>query len=311
VVAELAAELVDRWPGAGEVDATAAGSRLAVDATMRTLFAGADADGHGLADDIDALVHDDRLFPAGRRAYPPDAPERFARVSSGFAGVMAGAAPGQPGVPPRLRAVAEARGVDAGTAAMTAAGVFAAGVETTVHALAYALGLLAERPDVQAWLAEEVDDALAGRGARGDDAARLPRCRAAFAETLRLYPPSWFIARWTRDDVELAGEAVAAGTTVLVCPYLLHRDGRFFADPDAYRPSRWMDGAPPRLAYIPFGAGRRQCLGERIAWAEGTLLLAAATRFTLSPAGPLPAPMAGAALRPERPVVVRVRARGA
>jgi cytochrome P450 len=312
VVAALASALVAAWPAAGDVDASATASALAVEATMRTVFCGARADGHALAGDVEALLDGSALFPAPS-ADPPsrELVATLERVGGAFSRVLAEAEPDAGDVPARMREVAARLGVDDDVAAMTLVGVFAAGVETTVHALAYALALVADRPEVAAWLAEEADAVAGGRPLCGADLERLPRCRAAFAETLRLYPPSWFIARHAGEDVDLAGEPIAAGTIVLVLPPLLHRDPRFFADPGSFRPERWLDGpAPPRHAYIPFGAGRRKCLGERIAWAEGTALIAAAVgRFTLSPAGPVPEPVAGAALAPSSPVRIRLAAR--
>ena len=142
------------------------------------------------------------------------------------------------------------------------------------------------------------------------DVDRLPRARAVFAEVLRLYPPSWYIARAAAEDVEVGEETLTSGEVGLICQYHLHRDERFFRRPLEFRPSRFLEDEIPRRTYLPFGAGRRQCLGEKLAWTEGTLLVAAcAQALELSPVGELPQPRPFASIQPDRPVVVRARRR--
>ena len=197
-------------------------------------------------------------------------------------------------------------------AARTILVVYAAGTETTAPALTFALAHLAHDRELQEWLHEEARSVLGDSPPGAADVERLPRARAVFAEVLRLYPPSWYIARAAAEDVELAGETLASGEVALICQYHLHRDERFFRRPLEFRPARFLEDEIARRTYLPFGAGRRQCLGERLAWTEGTLLLAACGQaLELSPAGGLPQPRPFASIQPDRSVVIRARRRGA
>jgi cytochrome P450 len=151
----------------------------------------------------------------------------------------------------------------------------------------------------------------AGAGARGglamEDVAKLPYARAVLAESLRLRPPAWIIARESREADRLGSTAIGAGTLVIMSPFVTHRDARFFADPLEFQPDRWLGEAVsdrPKLAFFPFGAGRRACIGESFAWMEGVLVLATVAaswqlrlteappaldpRITLRPLGPVP-----------------------
>ena len=106
----------------------------------------------------------------------------------------------------------------------------------------------------------------------------------------------------------LEGYRIPAGTTVLMSQYLMHRDARFFPDPEAFLPDRWAapepgsaTPAPPRCAFFPFGDGPRVCIGEPLAWLEATLILAILSyrwRLRLPPAAPEPVPEPRLTLRP-------------
>jgi cytochrome P450 len=111
----------------------------------------------------------------------------------------------------------------------------------------------------------------------------LPYTYAVVAEVLRLFPPAWVLEREVTEDLVLDGYPIAAGSIVLASQFALHRDPRFWAEPAAFRPQRWLtaDGtfsedAPgqPRGAWFPFGAGSRVCVGESFAWTEAVLVLA-------------------------------------
>ena len=121
----------------------------------------------------------------------------------------------------------------------------------------------------------------------GDLVEALPLTMAVLAETLRLWPPSWMFTRRVLEPIELGGRTVPAGTMCLVSPALLHRDPRWWAEPDQFRPDRWLQSGPgkadrfdprspgqPRGAYLPFGAGPRMCIGEQFAWSEAATMLA-------------------------------------
>ena len=131
---------------------------------------------------------------------------------------------------------------------------------------------------------------------------------------MRLRPPAWTVGREAACDTELCGMQVPRGTTVLFSPLFLHRDARFWDDPERFDPERFAPetkGARHKFAYVPFSAGRRGCIGEQFAWTEGVLALAAlARRWRLSTAGPVPAPHGSVTLRPSGPVLMSAHARG-
>ena len=100
---------------------------------------------------------------------------------------------------------------------------------------------------------------------------------------------------------------------IFVSQWVVHRDARWFERPLAFVPERFLDGSVPRHAYLPFGAGSRQCIGEGLAWMEGTLALAGiARRWRLElMSDPQPALAAKVTLRPDAPVRIRVTTRSA
>ena len=117
-------------------------------------------------------------------------------------------------------------------------------------------------------------------------------------EVLRLYPPAYIMARETVEPCQLGGYEFAPGTTILFSQWVSHRDPRFFDDPDAFRPERWLDGLDDRLppgAYYPFGAGPRRCIGEGFALLEAATVIATIARrfsFRLLPGRPvIPEPL--------------------
>jgi cytochrome P450 len=160
-----------------------------------------------------------------------------------------------------------------------------AGYETTANALAWAWLLLDRHPEAARRLHAEVD-ALSG-AASYDDLDRLPWTHAVVAETMRLYPPSWAIGRRMLADVTLDGWLVPARSICVASQWVTQRDPRWWLEPAAFRPDRWLDhtgrydeAAPgqPRGAYFPFGMGRRVCIGESFAWTEAVLVLATLAR---------------------------------
>ena len=155
--------------------------------------------------------------------------------------------------------------------------LFLAGHETTADALTWAWYLLSQNPQAEAAFHAELDHVLAGRLPSFEDLPRLLYTEGVFAEALRLYPPAWGIGRRALEDYSVGDFLIPARSVVLMSPYAVHRDPRWFSDPLAFRPERWPaeDPARPKFAYFPFGGGARVCVGERFAWMEGTLILAA------------------------------------
>jgi cytochrome P450 len=176
-----------------------------------------------------------------------------------------------------------------------------AGHETSANAVSWSLALLSAFPEARDRLEREVDSALDGRAPEASDAGKLPWTTAVVAEALRLYPPAWTIERDALADDVVAGVPVPAGSLVAISPYLVHRHPEFWPDPAGFDPRRFLPGPErPRYAYIPFGGGRRACIGQAFAELETVLVLASiAQRYRLElTARGMPAPSANVTLRP-------------
>jgi len=155
--------------------------------------------------------------------------------------------------------------------------IMMAGHETTAVALSWTWYLLSQHPDVEALLHAEVDAALGGCTPTMQDLAQLPYTRMVFAESMRLYPPAWIVERRAIEPFEVRGYTIPAGTLVLMSQYNIHRDARWWYEPERFDPERWRDddtSGRPKLSYFPFGAGTRMCIGEQFAWMEGILVIA-------------------------------------
>jgi cytochrome P450 len=152
-----------------------------------------------------------------------------------------------------------------------------AGHETTANALTWTWYLLAQHPDVEQRLHAELDAALHGASPSVDDLPRLPYTEMVLAESMRLYPPAWGIARKVVEPFSVGGYRIPKGALVLMSQWVLHHDPRYFPEPSEFNPERWTPqarAARPKFCYFPFGAGPRQCIGEGFAWMEGILLIA-------------------------------------
>jgi cytochrome P450 len=186
-----------------------------------------------------------------------------------------------------------------------------AGHETSANTLCWSLALLSAYPPARRRLEDEVDTVLAGRAPAAPDAELLTWTRAVVAEAMRLYPPAWTIERNALAGDDVAGVPVPAGSLVAIPPYLVHRHPEFWPDPAGFNPERFLPGrptAPHRYAYIPFGGGRRACVGQSFAELETVLVLAAiAQRFRLElTLRGLPRPAANVTLRPGRALPMRL-----
>jgi cytochrome P450 len=160
-----------------------------------------------------------------------------------------------------------------------------AGHETTALALSWTWYLLSRHADADAKLAAELRDALGGRAPTASDLPRLRFTEQVVTESMRLYPPAWGFGREAIADCEIGGYAIPAGTTIIISPWVSHRDPRYFDNPTEFRPERWSGDLArrlPRFAYMPFGGGPRICIGNRFAMMEAVLILATvAQRFKL------------------------------
>src|SRR5206468_2937171 len=141
---------------------------------------------------------------------------------------------------------------------------------------------------VEAKLVDEWRAVLGGRTPTADDLPRLAYTEAVITEAMRVLPPVYLLGREATRDLELGGYRVRKGYTVFVSQWVPHRDPRYFPDPEAFRPERWLDGLArrlPKYAYFPFGGGPRVCIGNTFALMEAALILAAVGqryRFTVS-----------------------------
>jgi cytochrome P450 len=189
--------------------------------------------------------------------------------------------------------------------------LFVAGHETTALALSWACYLLAQNPEIEAKLVEELRTVLADRAPAPEDLPRLRYTEMVLKEVMRLYPPAWGIGRRAVAGCEIGGYRVPAGTNIFILQWLTQRDPRFFPDPERFDPERWRDdpvrtGKIPRFAYFPFGGGPRVCVGASFAMMEASLLLAMIQQkyhLDLAPGHPVEV-LASATLRPKHGIHV-------
>jgi cytochrome P450 len=248
------------------------------------------------------------------------APLRGVRVIQARLRAIAAALANASGSPPpegSLLALLDAHGAESETRDQRLDDILTillAGHDTITNALTWTLLLLSSRPQVEERIVAELVSALGGSDPCADDLPRLPYTRAVFAESLRLYPPAWVLARQAVESQQLDEGVIPAGALVLVSQYLLHRDERYFERPLSYEPDRWLpphEQDRPPLAYFPFGAGPRSCIGEAFGWMEGVLVLATiAQRWKLRPVVPaFPDIEPRITLRPRQRVLMRVSLR--
>ncbi|MBX9602996.1 MAG: cytochrome P450 [Bryobacteraceae bacterium] len=193
--------------------------------------------------------------------------------------------------------------------------IFLAGHETTANALTWTWYLLSQHPEVEAKLHAEVDRVLGGRLPEFEDLPNLKYAEMVLAESMRLYPPVWAIGRRAKSDYPVGGFVIPGGSVVILSPWVSHHDPRWYPDPLKFDPERWTpdeSGKRPKFSYFPFGGGPRLCIGERFAWIEGTMLLAALAakwRLRLDPHQKVE-PKATITLRSRYGMRMRLEARG-
>jgi len=337
VITRLAAETADEWERAaaagGTVDACTDMMRVTLRIVAETLF------GDDLAGDAAEI---NRVFPvilaclAARIASPirppvwlPTANNRRLRpalasldtiverlIATKRRRLTAGDAP-QDGHRDLLTMLMLARDAETGEAMSDAQlrdevmTFMIAGHETTADALAWLWYLLDRHPDEQERLRDELRTATGGRPPTVEDLPQLPRMKAVFQETLRLYPPLWMFDRRALGPDDLAGTKVAKGDLVIFCPYAIHRLPELWSDPEAFRPERFEAGREEqknKFAYLPFSAGPRTCIGNSFAIIEAQIIMGTLlSRFRARLADPSPIkPRPQVTLRPSRPVILRL-----
>lgn len=165
-----------------------------------------------------------------------------------------------------------------------------AGHETVSSSMSLSWYALAQNPDVEKQFHAELDAVLRGEPPQAEDFKRLPYLTKFVSESLRLYPPSGFgTDRVVLEDHELGGYVIPAGSTIVMSQWVVHRDPRWYLDPERFDPERWAPGMQelrPQFSYFPFSGGLRTCVGYGFALMEITLVLAAIGarwRFDLDP----------------------------
>jgi len=281
-----------RWRESERIDVRAEMARLTLEIVVATLFGAGidDADAARIGRALnDVLAQFDRVFSPFlpiTEHLPIPATRRFQRARAVFDETIH-----------RMIAERRASGVDGDDllsmlmrardagAPMTdeqirdeAITIFLAGHETTANALSWTWLLLSEHPDVGTRFRERLHDPTS--------------VEAVLHESLRLYPPAWAIGRRAVEDHTADGVTIPAGSVLIVSPWLLHHDPRWWRDPTSFDPDRWLGDAPvlDRRAYLPFGAGSRMCIGEGFAELEATTLLSTigrTWRFEHDPADPV------------------------
>jgi cytochrome P450 len=315
-MAELTDRMVEGWRPGETIDVREEMARLALGVVGRSLF-GTEVE-PGRAREVsaaltEALSQFDRVFSPFLRIserLPIPSTRRFLRARATFDRVVHGmiaerratGATGQDLLSHLLRAQEDGRGMTDEQVRDEVLTLFLAGHETTAVALTWTFWLLAHELDAEEELQASVDDE------RSDVAERV------IAESLRLRPPAWAIGRRTLADLDLDGHRIPTGAVLVVSPWLLHHDPRWWPEPDRFDLRRWEPGADatrPRHAYLPFGGGPRMCIGEGFAWLEARIVVrTVASRWRLvADPGQEVRPKPVLTLRPDRPVLMRTEPR--
>ena len=287
-----ATRTAERWHDGQEMDVHAQMSALTLSVVGETLF-GTDVDEERSAIVRRALTDTlgmfDRVYSPLFRLLtrmPSPTMRRFRRVESDLNAVIAEmiaerratGAGGNDLLSLLLRANEDGVAMSDEQVRDEALTLFLAGHETTSIALTWTWWLLSLNPDAEAKLHEEVD-ALGGEPTV-EDLPRLAYTRAVLDEAIRFRPPAWAIGRNAVVDHRAGEFTIPSGSVVVVAPWLLHHDERWWPDAESFRPERWLADRPEgsRFAYVPFGGGPRRCIGEPFALMEGTLVLATLAR---------------------------------
>jgi cytochrome P450 len=162
--------------------------------------------------------------------------------------------------------------------------LMSAGFETTANTLTWLWWLLHQNPDILQRLREELGEILQGQAPTLEALPKLRYTDWVIKETQRLYPVAWLASRVCTRDVMLGEHAFRKGTVFMMSPYVTHRDERFFEHPLEFRPQRFELEKFPKFAYLPFGAGVHQCIGNIFAhWEMKVVLAVVAQKFRLEP----------------------------
>ena len=294
VMSEYGARLRDQWTAGSTVDVAGQMMRLTLAVVGKTLFsADVEAEASEIGEALTSVLKMFRTLMMPFSEYleklPLPSVRRFekarARLDQTIYGLIHERRASGEDTGDLLSMLLLAQDEEADGAGMTdkqvrdeALTLFLAGHETTANALTWTWYLLAQNPECERRLHQEIDSVLEGRLPRFSDLAQLRYTEMVFAEAMRLYPPAWAIGRMSKQPFELGGVKIGAKSICIVSPYVTQRDPRWFPDPERFDPDRWSPEAResrPKFSYFPFGGGARVCIGERFAWMEGVLMIAA------------------------------------
>ncbi len=186
---------------------------------------------------------------------------------------------------------------------------FLAGHETTASSLAWTMFMLSQQPHTLERLRSEIHRELGGRAFAFQDVRSLGLVRNVFREGLRLYPPAAFLTRRATRAGTLGGYAMPAGSFIVISPWLVHRQERFWPHADRFDPSRFdREESQQPGTFIPFGLGPRVCIGAGIAQLEASLILTELLRrFSFVPVAPADVhPVSRVTIRPSHGIPVRI-----
>lgn len=192
--------------------------------------------------------------------------------------------------------------------------LFGAGHETTANTLTWAWYLLSQNHEMEERLRAELDGVLGGRLPTFEDLPQLQYTEMVIKEAMRIFPPAWSVSRQAIEDVTVGGYTFKKGSIFLINIYGVHRDERYFPDAMTFDPERFSPENEKNItkyAYLPFGAGRRVCIGNAFAIMEAKLIvatLAQRLQFSLVPGHPV-APERIFVLRPKHGMAMNVRLR--
>ena len=315
VMVEHTHAALGRWRGQDRLDLRAEMKRVALDIVMRSLFSRErQEDVYAIADALEGLLPklDGELLVQG--LLPEFVPvlflgedrDRLRSIRDGLGRIVAARRREEDSA--RRRETDGAQGRDSGDTqdllamlletrdedgsalsdadiAAQALTLIAAGFETSANTLAWLWWQMAKHPAEFAALREEVLAVLGERDPTVEDLSRLHRADRIVKETQRLYPTAWLSGRVATTDVSLGGRRFAKGSVFFASPYVTHRDERYFAQPLEFRPDRFAgEGEFPKFAYLPFGAGVHQCIGNVFAlWEMKVVLALVARRVRLEP----------------------------
>lgn len=145
------------------------------------------------------------------------------------------------------------------------------GHESTANTITWMLHEMAKNPLIQEKVCEEIQSVFGNETITPDKFNELVYTKAVISETMRLYPAAWSMARKNTEEITMNGTTIPANSNFMLSPYLMQRNRKYYTNPEAFRPERFLNGEMERqhpFIYFPFAAGPRRCIGEKFSWQE-------------------------------------------